>query len=138
MPAAHKFLFTASPPDRLTIEVEGALGDYIAEELTSGAVEALAGQAGTRLVLIDLRKLTDCTVMARVGLQTLQKILRRRQIRTAWLVASPSFPGLATLVAHTAADAGAGVFQQMPQVEAWFSSNEGRLEGHMARAKRLT
>jgi hypothetical protein len=138
MAPAHSFTFTLVPPDRLTIVIAGSLGDYIAEELTTKAVEALAGQAGTKRVLVDLRGMVDCSVMARVGLQTLQKLLRRRQIRTAWLVSTPRAHGLATLVAHTAADSGAGVFLQATQAEAWFQSSEGRLAGHMARARRLT
>jgi len=123
MPSLHSFRFTPVPPDRLTIEISGVLGDYIAEELTSGAVEALAGQPGTKLVLIDLRKLEDFTVMARVGLQTLQKLLRRRDLRTAWLVTGARFYGLATLVAHGAADPGAGIFQTLPQAETWLLGN---------------
>ncbi|MDI1443840.1 hypothetical protein [Polyangium sp. 6x1] len=136
--AQHRFHFTTTPPDRVTIEIGGALGDLIAEELTTRTVDTLANQAGTRLVLIDIRGLTDFTVMARVGLGTCQKLLRRRQIRTAWLVSTPRQHGLATLVAHNAADDGAGVFQTLAQAEAWFASSEGRLEGIMARAKRLT
>ncbi|MRG92797.1 hypothetical protein [Polyangium spumosum] len=136
--AQHRFQFTTTPPDRITIEIGGALGDLIAEELTAKAVEVLANQAATRLVLLDIRELTDFTVMARVGLGTCQKLLRRRQIRTAWLVSTPRQHGLATLVAHNAADDGAGVFQTMQQVEAWFASKEGRLEGIIRRAKRLT
>jgi len=134
----HRFHFTTTPPDRLTIEVGGALGDLIAEELTARTVDALANQAATRRVLMDIRGLTDFTVMARVGLGTCQKLLRRRQIRTAWLVSTPRQHGLATLVAHNAADDGAGIFQTLPQAEAWFSSSEGRLEGMMAKARRLT
>ncbi len=136
--AQYRFQFSTIPPDRVTIEIGGALGDLIAEELTARTVETLANQGPTKLVLLDIRSLVDCTVMGRVGLGTCQKLLRRRQIRTAWLVATPRQHGLATLVAHNAADEGAGVFQTLPQVEAWFSSTEGRLEGMMARARRLT
>ncbi|MDI1483991.1 hypothetical protein [Polyangium sp. y55x31] len=118
-----------TPPDRVTIEIGGALGDLIAEELTAKTVDALASQASTKLVLIDIRGLTDFTVMARVGLGTCQKLLRRRQIRTAWLVSTPRQHGLATLVAHSAADDGAGVFQTLAQIEAWFASSEGRPSG---------
>ncbi|HVK64109.1 MAG TPA: hypothetical protein VM694_06540, partial [Polyangium sp.] len=78
------------------------------------------------------------TVMARVGLGTCQKLLRRRQIRTAWLVTTPRQHGLATLVAHNAADDGTAVFQTVAQAEAWFVSSGGRLEGMMARAKKRT
>lgn len=136
--AQHWFHFTTTPPDRVTIEIGGALGDLIAEELTAQTVEALANQAGTKLVLMDIRGLTDFTVMARVGLGTCQKLLRRRQIRTAWLVTTPRQHGLATLVAHNAADDGTAVFQTVAQAEAWFVSSGGRLEGMMARAKKRT
>lgn len=132
----HYFHFVPAPPDRLILEISGALGDYIAEELTARTVEALANQPGTRGVLVDLRSLRDCTVMARVGLSTLQKLLLRRQIRTAWLVATPRMHGLATLVAHNANDPGAGVFLTLAQAETWFGGTTGRLEGFMANARR--
>lgn len=135
-PPTHRFVFQATS-QRITIELIGVLGDYIAEELTSGAVEALALEPTAKLVVLDLRGVTDCTVMARVGLGTLQRLLRRRQVRTAWLVSTPRQSGLATLVANSAADEGAGVFTTDAQVEAWSSSNEGRLESLIAQAKKL-
>lgn len=134
-PASHSFTFTPVPPDRLNIEIVGTLGDYIAEELTSRAVEALASQPTTRNVLVDLRQLRDCTVMARVGLSTMQKLLRRRQIRTAWLVSTPRIHGLAALVAMSASDSGANVFLNLAQADTWFGTTAGRLEGFMSRSK---
>ncbi|MDC3953648.1 hypothetical protein [Polyangium jinanense] len=122
--AQHRFHFTTTSPDRVTIEIGGALGDLIAEELTAKTVEALANQTTTKFVLLDIRGLTDFTVMARVGLGTCQKLLRRRQIRTAWLVSTPRQHGLATLVTYSAADDGAGVFQTLAQAEAWFAAKK--------------
>lgn len=132
---AHSFKFTTAPPDSLIVEISGTLGDYIAEELTGRTVEALASQPTTRNVLVDVRPLRDCTVMARVGLSTMQKLLRRRQIRTAWLVATPRIHGLASLVAMSASDQGASVFLNMTQAETWFGMTTGRLDGFMARTQ---
>ncbi len=137
MPPApiHSFTFRPVPPDRLIIEISGALGDYIAEELTQNTVEALANNPTTRNVLIDLRPLRDCTVMARVGLSTMQKLLRRRQIRTAWLVATPRMHGLAALVAHSASDSGASVFLNLAQADTWFGGTTGRLDALITKAR---
>ncbi|HMY18596.1 MAG TPA: hypothetical protein PKA58_19855 [Polyangium sp.] len=135
---SHHLKYHCQPPDRLTIEIGGELGDHITEELTTRTVEALTKQPSIRFVVVDLRTLRDCRVMARVGLTTLQKLLLRRQLRTAWIVATPRFHGLAMLAIGGAGDPNASVFSRMEQVDAWFVVTDSRVQHQLSRFARTS
>lgn len=126
--------FHAPSSRRLHVEVQGPLGADDVDKLVRETVEALADRPEVREVLIDVRKLEDCTTAAQGGLGSLQKLLARRGMRTAWLAGSGRIHGLSRLVVTRTGDPNAGTFITMAEVDVWFGDTRGGLETLKAKA----
>lgn len=134
---SHLFRFHSPSLRRLHIELCAPLGDDDADKLVRATVEVLAERPEVWEVLIDVRKLVDCGTSVQTGFGSLQKLLGRRGMRTAWLAASGRMHGLSRLVVTRVADPNAATCITMAEVEAWFADTRGRLETLKAKAGRM-
>lgn len=135
-PGPSTFRFEVVSTTRLLVEVTGVLDDALIDNLMPSTVEALATTSEIKQVVLDLRTIDDCTPGARGGLSSLQKLLARRRIRTAWLVSTPRMQGVAKVVILGVADQQAASFINMQQAELWFTQEAGRIEGVVDHLKR--
>jgi hypothetical protein len=138
-PQPFRFRFDLLSTRRLLVELHGVLGDdRAADHLVANVVDALAATPDVREVLMDVRALDDCTMSARGGLSSLQKLLARRQIRTAWLAGTPRVQGLARMIIVALGDQRAATFMTAQQADAWFTETAGRLDAITGKARGLS
>jgi ABC-type transporter Mla MlaB component len=113
--------------DRVHLVLHGSLE---AESLPSvaNALDALLAEIaeGSR-VLVDLGNLERCDPAARRTLARIQRRLRDRGCRTAWLAQSPRLRGLALWVVYAANDPRATPVGDVDLAEAWLEGTEARL-----------
>lgn len=133
---SHLFQFHSPSFKRLHIELCAPLGDDDVDKLVQATVEVLAERPQVREVLIDVRKLVDCVTSVQTGFGSLQKLLGRRGMRTAWLSNSGRMHGLSRFVVTRVADPNAATCITMGEVEAWFADTRGRFEVLKANAGR--
>jgi|GEM_PF-6385911 len=112
-------------PQRLHVQIHERIDDT--GTLVNRVVDALAEHRQVTQVLVDMRNVNDWTETARVGLGTLQKLLARRQLRTAWIVGSGRTHGLARFIVVRAADSNAATFTSLSSAEEWLATHQGRV-----------
>lgn len=135
-PTIPPFRFEVVFAHRLLVEIRGVLDDRLIDDLMRNAVEALASTSEIKQVLVDIRSLDDCSVSARTGLVSLQKLLARRRLRTAWVASTPRMQGLARVIILGVGDQSAATFITTEQADAWFGETTGRFDGVMRNLRR--
>lgn len=132
---------------RLEIELSGRIDEAEAERFLAELRDELGSFKSRPLVVIDLERLVDSTILARAKLVEAQVLLGERAKRTAWISKRPRFRGLALLVCHGSEDPNAKVLPTRAQAEQWLASSfdrvkdigprvESRLDEIRARLKR--
>ncbi len=119
------------------IRLEGRLDEEAADEVMHRVWEHADGTDDELRVLVDLRDLDDCAILARAKLINLQTRLAGPKSRTAWLSTRPRFRGLALLICHGSDDPHAKVVSSEKQARDWLDSDEARLDVAKSITERL-
>lgn len=128
------FLLEQRAPGELVIEVRADLEEENASQLREATAVFLHGEPGITGVVIDVRAVRECRLLARAELGELQAHLKYKVRRTAWLTGTPRMRGMALVVVHAANDPNANVFVSLDQARAWLSDTISRTD---SQAKRL-
>jgi len=128
------FLLEQRAPGELLIEVRADLEEENACQLREAIAAFLDNEPGISRVVIDLRAVKECRLLARAELGELQAHLKNKVQRTAWLAGTSRMRGMALVVVHAANDPNANVFVSPDQAKSWLTDTVSRTD---SQAKRL-
>lgn len=128
------FLLEQRAPGELIVEVRVDLEEENASQLREATTAFLHGEPRITGVVIDVRAVRECRLLARAELGELQAHLKHKVRRTAWLTGTSRMRGMALVVVHAANDPNANVFVSLDQAKAWLIDTISRTD---SQAKRL-
>jgi hypothetical protein len=128
------FLLEQRAPGELVIEVRADLEEENAYHLREATAAFLDSEPGISRVVIDVRAVRECRLLARAELGEMQVHLKNKVQRTAWLAGTSRMRGMALVVVHAANDPNANVFVSPDQARAWLTDTVSRTD---SQAKRL-
>ena len=111
----------------ILVEIRGRLDEECGDEVF-GRIGILASRMSKPLVTINLDGLTGSDLLGRSKLIEMQRVLKTRNGRTAWLSRRPRFRGMALVVCHAAEDSGAKVVAKPALASEWLQGTGQRIE----------
>lgn len=85
-------------------------------------------QQGPPHLVVDLREMDGCTILARGVLADLQIAVAPNLARSVYVADRPRFRGLSLWIAHVSEDPNMRVVRDVEQVDAWLSSEQERYD----------
>lgn len=122
--------------DRVTAVLFGAWDEPEAREFALALKANLPTSKEVDLV-VDLRELTECRLLARAVLADLHTEIKGRLRRSAYVADRPRFRGMALYVGHVAEDETTKAVRNTPAAEAWLASEERRVADIRRRLEKL-
>ena len=127
MNTSQQFNITEGENGRLLVELQGKFDEPDARAFENELKQTLEGKSQSSTeVLFDLRKMSQCTILARAVLVRVQGYLAEKARRTAYLDDRPRFRGLALWIVHVSEDGNAKAVSIPTAAERWFRSSADR------------
>lgn len=90
--------------------------------------ELVRAREGQPHLVVDLREIDGCTILARGVLADLQTALAEGVGRSVYVADRPRFRGLCLWIAHVSGDPNMRVVRDIEDVDDWLSSTQARFD----------